>query len=483
MHVFKRLTVGWKAFIWFSLFLTASHYAAGQGCNCPGINSCGTCVGGLTSLTLQFNGSDPTLIVVTDQLGIVFNKTVNPGATFSFVGSVINEKFAGPDIDVFIDGVLNTTLPSTCSGFAIGKVSGMFTVRAAQSKSGGAVCCSSSIVDKVLPVIQGCPTNKSVDLPANACVIPVEWIEPTATDNCALESMTTTHLPSINFPVGETTVKYIAKDIYGNGSNCTFTVTVNDVTVPVITGCPSDIFAAATSSCNAEVTWNEPLASDNCSAVMVSGSEPGSIFPIGTTVVTYTATDPSGNKSTCTFNVTVENADKPTITGCPDNITVNADDNGVAVVNWVEPSASAVCGEVTTTKTHLPATTFPVGMSDVRYDFTDDFGNVSTCTFTVNVLESNVLFLVSQIVTPDGDGVNDRWELTNIEKYDENTVVIVDRWGSKIFQQSGYDNVNVFWDGTNTSGTIVPTGTYFYSIEIRTRGAVIKKTGFLELIQ
>ena len=58
-----------------------------------------------------------------------------------------------------------------------------------------------------------------------------------------------------------------------------------------------------------------------------------------------------------------------------------------------------------------------------------------------------------------------------------------DRWGGKIFEKEGYDNENVFWDGTNEKGTIVPSGTYFYSIEVQTNGAVVKQTGFLELIQ
>ena len=483
MQVFERLTFGVKAFFCFGFLITASFSAVSQGCDCPGINACGACSGGLTSLTLQFNGANASVILVTDQLGTVFSQTVDPGATFSFTGSQVNEKFVGPTVEVFVDGISNTTISSGCNGFVIGKVVGMFTIRAAKSKSGGPVCCPTSIVDKVLPLIQGCPTNKSVTLPANACTVAVPWTEPTATDNCTLDGITTTHQPGTEFPVGQTTVKYIAKDIFGNSSNCTFTVTVTDVTAPDITGCPSDIVAASTAACNAVVTWTQPTASDNCSVELTSTHPRGSTFPIGTTTVTYTATDPSGNKKTCSFNVTVENIENPIITGCPKDTTISASSNGQTIVSWEEPSASAVCGQVAVTKTHSPGSSFPMGKTEVQYEFKDDFGRRSTCSFDVVVVESNFPFLISQIVTPDGDGVNDRWELSNIEKYNDNTVVIMDRWGSKIFEQSNYDNVNVFWDGTNASGAVVPTGTYFYSIEIRTADSVIKRTGFLELIQ
>ncbi len=55
-----------------------------------------------------------------------------------------------------------------------------------------------------------------------------------------------------------------------------------------------------------------PIASDNCSGVLVEASIPsGSFFPIGTTPVTLTATDAAGNITSCTFNVTVNDTEAP----------------------------------------------------------------------------------------------------------------------------------------------------------------------------
>ena len=76
---------------------------------------------------------------------------------------------------------------------------------------------------------------------------------------------------------------------------------------PVITNCPSTQTAdVASGSSTATVTWTEPTATDNSGTVTLdSDSNSGGSFSVGTTPVFYTATDPSGNTATCTFDVVV----------------------------------------------------------------------------------------------------------------------------------------------------------------------------------
>ena len=70
---------------------------------------------------------------------------------------------------------------------------------------------------------------------------------------------------------------------------------INDVTVSTTTG-----------STGTSVTWTEPTATDNAGGVTTSRTHtPGSFFGVGTTQVTYTFTDGSGNSASCTFNVNV----------------------------------------------------------------------------------------------------------------------------------------------------------------------------------
>ena len=83
---------------------------------------------------------------------------------------------------------------------------------------------------------------------------------------------------------------------------------------PIISGCPLDITENSDSRTTVNITWTQPTATDNSEAVtLTSDYSPGDRFPIGTTTVTYTATDASGNNETCLFNVTVVGKYKVTI--------------------------------------------------------------------------------------------------------------------------------------------------------------------------
>jgi gliding motility-associated-like protein len=232
------------------------------------------------------------------------------------------------------------------------------------------------------------------------------------------------------------------------------------------------------------VNWKVPVATDNCgpAPTILPDKGPGDL-PFGTTVVKYTATDAAGNKATCEFDVIVENPTDPKIEGCPATITESSNQRGDSVsISWVEPVATVKCGQFTVEKSHEPGDKFPVGTTPVIYTVTDATGKSSTCTFDVVILDSDVMFTVSNVVTPDGDGINDVWIIPNIDDFKNNTVVVLDRWGNKIFQTNGYDNVTKVWNGTN-NGSIVATGTYFYTIEVRDQGKVVQRKGFIEVIQ
>ena len=69
--------------------------------------------------------------------------------------------------------------------------------------------------------------------------------------------------------------------------------------------------------------------------------------------------------------------------------------------------------------------------------------------------------------TPNGDGKNDFFEIRGIENYEENVLVVYNRWGNKVFEKSQYAND---WEGTNNSGDPLPAGTYFYIFKVRDTG-------------
>ncbi|HEY4786627.1 MAG TPA: gliding motility-associated C-terminal domain-containing protein, partial [Bacteroidales bacterium] len=74
--------------------------------------------------------------------------------------------------------------------------------------------------------------------------------------------------------------------------------------------------------------------------------------------------------------------------------------------------------------------------------------------------------------TPNGDGINDYWEIGNAEGYPDLQVEVFNRWGSKVYSSRGYDNDTKKFDGT-LHGKPLPMGTYYYIINIP--GSDLKK--------
>ena len=81
-----------------------------------------------------------------------------------------------------------------------------------------------------------------------------------------------------------------------------------DTEVPIISNSPStQNVNTDDGSPNATVSWTPPTASDNSgeAVTLTSNYSPGDTFPIGTTTVTYTATDAYGNTANSSFDVVV----------------------------------------------------------------------------------------------------------------------------------------------------------------------------------
>jgi gliding motility-associated-like protein len=66
---------------------------------------------------------------------------------------------------------------------------------------------------------------------------------------------------------------------------------------------------------------------------------------------------------------------------------------------------------------------------------------------------------IANVFSPNGDGVNDRWEIPNIQHFADNDLVIINRWGNEVYRSKAYQNN---WDGSNLSA-----GTYFYVLKVK----------------
>jgi len=101
----------------------------------------------------------------------------------------------------------------------------------------------------------------------------------------------------------------------------------------------------------------------------------------------------------------------------------------------------------------------------------------SNCTSTDSTLISVVkpnnteeCLVIHNVITPNGDGVNDTWKIDCIESFPLNQVTIFDRWGDKINEFHNYNNEGTVWKGTNLKNEPVPDGTYYYTLAIQNGG-------------
>ena len=170
--------------------------------------------------------------------------------------------------------------------------------------------------DPAAPQFNTCPTLIQRNINTVECEALVIFDEPTASDDSGeLAVNLVSELGSGDlFPVGTTTVTYEATGQNGETIICSFLVEIIDENLPEIVLCPENIEVEIASGENAiPVTYPNPEFTDRCGIVDIQRTGPasGEDFPLGRTVVTYTAFDENDNEISCSFEVLVERENEP----------------------------------------------------------------------------------------------------------------------------------------------------------------------------
>jgi hypothetical protein len=150
---------------------------------------------------------------------------------------------------------------------------------------------------------------------------------------------------------------------------------------------PLHIVEPATSPAGATVFYMPPTAIDdgNAGTSVSCRPPPNTTFPVGTTTVTCTASDPAGNHSTATFDVTVADYVGPAFSPTSD-ITVEATGANGAPVPYTVPTATdQISGKRTVTCSVPSGAVFPVGKTVVTCSASDAAGNGASTSFSVTV--------------------------------------------------------------------------------------------------
>ncbi len=192
----------------------------------------------------------------------------------------------------------------------------------------------------------------------------------------------------------------VITNICGAVTSNSVNLTIADIDKPVISGCPTNIIqTVASGQCSKVVSWIEPTATDNCtvtgSLVWAKSHIPGSTFNLGSTIVTYTATDEAGNISNvCSFTITISDIDTPNIT-CPPDITHSVDAGTCSyTANIGTPITNSNCGVPAVVGTRSDALAlnapYPVGTTIIEWVATFAGNNKASCTQIINVTDSQI---------------------------------------------------------------------------------------------
>jgi len=228
-------------------------------------------------------------------------------------------------------------------------------------------------------------TSPSIFVPADIVVEAadpvlnfIELGDATTYDHVGVDSVTNDKPDSFSF--GSTTVTWTAVDTSGNISSDTQIVTIIDTTIPEIIA-PSDVTVEATGTSNTVVEIGQATIYDIIQVESVTSDSPDT-FPLGETVITWTATDSSGNSATATQTVTVVDTTAPELI-VPENVIVDS----FSLENLVEIGDADALDlvDVSPTITNDAPKTFPLGDTIITWNVADSFGNSNSFQQIISV--------------------------------------------------------------------------------------------------
>ena len=409
-----------------TLYLNASGTAtlAAASVNDGTTDNCGVASYSLSKSTFNCSnvGANTVTLSATDASGNVGTATAtvtvldtikpvltiaNTSITAYVTGNQCSRVVAIPGVSATDNCAATVTMsPASGSVFSVGTTPVVVT---ATDASGNTVVRSINVVvlDTISPVIAGVPVSANITPVAGSCTAVVTWATPAAFDNCTV-TLTSSATSGSTFAVGTHTVTWTAVDPSGNSTSASLTFTVTDAAPPVISNVPSTITRYSTATqCSAVASWSGITAVDNCGTATVTTSvASGSVFNLGTTTVTVTATDAAGNQSTSNFQVVVLDTINPIWNSVPQNITIGS---CASAVTYSTPGAVDNCGAVTVTQTSgLPSgSVFPIGVTTNTFVATDASGNSTTTSFTVTVQGSTFSYTPAQTVFCLNDAATD----------------------------------------------------------------------------
>ena len=429
--------------------------------------------------------------------------TLNPDGTITVPGTL------PPGVYTITYDVCTTATPSTCvSGTTVltvsptatatptagdntydvptsGTATVVGTILSNDTVDGVASATATNVTVSVTtaPTGTGVPTigsNGSVTVPANA--IPGVYTytyhicsvaTPTACSTEATVTVTVRQpvpvLPNNNMVYTDTTTT-TAGNITTGGTVGTQSVTTGptgNVTITVVTPATPQVPGGTVPTLNPDGTVTVPTGTASGTytityQVCTTATPTSCVTGVVTITVSPTTVTPT------VLPVAVDDR-ASTAVNTPVNIAVLPNDtlNGATTPNVVtSPANGTVMVNSDNTIEYRPHTGF-TGTDTFVYEICNSAG-CSSATVTVEVVNKIIPYSGMSV---NGDGKNDHFHIGGIENYPNNVVRIYNRWGVKVFEVNGYDNVTRVFRGISDARATVeaadklPQGTYYYVIE------------------
>jgi gliding motility-associated-like protein len=264
----------------------------------------------------------------------------------------------------------------------------------------------------------------------------------------------------------------------GNLSGASVTVSpTSNITYSVIGATANGCSSSATKS----VTVNSvPVMTTSLTNVNCNGNANGSIIVnVSGGTIPYSYLWSNGNSSSQSNTLTAGNysIQVSDLNNCSTNtiVTLSEPSQLTANVSVVTPSCIGISdgsaqlniiggispytilwsnGVTSTQNNNLSANVYSVSINDAN-----------ACTYTLNVIISDAstsCFFIPNGFSPNGDGINDTWEIPGINNYPNAQVTVLNRWGQEMLNTNNYTTP---WDGSFKGG-LLPTSDYYYIINL-----------------
>ncbi|MED5275293.1 MAG: HYR domain-containing protein, partial [Thermoproteota archaeon] len=270
----------------------------------------------------------------------------------------------------------------------------------------------------------------------------IELIIPETSDDVEVISVTN-DAPEV-FPLGETIVTWTATDSSGNSSYQSYTITFIDTVIPEILISDQTFEATIFGGTNIPLEFPEIIDIQNTELT----NDAPEVFPLGETIVTWTATDSSGNSSSATQTITVVDTTSPVLIA-PEDLIIEAESTLTKIENLGEFTAEDISG-ITTVTNDAPEV-FPLGETIVTWTATDDYGNSISNTQSITVLDtiSPVIMAPSSFEIEASHIENNIIDLIGVRASDDVEVISITNDAPTTFPLG---ETIVTWTATDSSG-------------------------------